>query len=94
MNAEGWYVDPFRAHQARWFSDGLPTKLVRDGTKEFSDDPPNATYEGRLTPIEPEGLASVDDLRRADDAETASDSRKGMQAMVDSAALDFFDPQY
>ena len=29
MNAEGWYVDPYGLHGARWFSDGTPTALVR-----------------------------------------------------------------
>ena len=28
MNAEGWYVDPFGAHEARWFSNGSPTLLA------------------------------------------------------------------
>lgn len=27
---EGWYEDPARRHQYRWFSDGLPTDLVKD----------------------------------------------------------------
>jgi hypothetical protein len=30
VNAEGWYVDPFGSHEARWFSDGVPTGLVRE----------------------------------------------------------------
>jgi hypothetical protein len=37
---EGWYVDPFGVHAARWFSDGTPTALVRDqGGIESRDDP-------------------------------------------------------
>jgi hypothetical protein len=31
---EGWYTDPFGRHEARWLSDGSPTKLVRDGDAE------------------------------------------------------------
>ena len=27
---EGWCTDPFGLHEARWLSDGVPTKLVRD----------------------------------------------------------------
>ena len=29
MSAEGWHEDPFAVHEARWFSDGRPTALVR-----------------------------------------------------------------
>ena len=31
---EGWYTDPWGDHDARWISDGVPTKLVRDGSFE------------------------------------------------------------
>jgi hypothetical protein len=41
MNAEGWYVDPFGEHDERWFSDGHPTSLVRDGAVESRDEPPS-----------------------------------------------------
>jgi hypothetical protein len=37
---QGWYEDPFRLHQARYFSAGRPTKLVRDGNVESYDEPP------------------------------------------------------
>jgi hypothetical protein len=37
---QGWYDDPFRLHQARYFSAGRPTKLVRDGAVESYDEPP------------------------------------------------------
>ena len=30
MREEGWYIDPFELHERRWFSDGVPTKLVSD----------------------------------------------------------------
>ena len=30
MPEEGWYSDPYRVHEQRWFSDGTPTILVRD----------------------------------------------------------------
>jgi hypothetical protein len=66
--AEGWYRDPFRAHQARWYSQGVPTALVRDGDVETHDPPP---LSGGDVP-EPEDLperAASGDLRRADDAE-------------------------
>jgi hypothetical protein len=38
--AEGWYRDPFGTHENRWFSDGEPTALVRDGRNEGNDPPP------------------------------------------------------
>ena len=41
MNAQGWYLDPYHRHQDRWFSDGQPTALVRDGRSEASDPPPD-----------------------------------------------------
>jgi hypothetical protein len=37
---KGWYTDPIGRHGARWMSDGIPTKLVRDAGQESYDDPP------------------------------------------------------
>ena len=34
---EGWYTDPYGRHEARWMSQGTPTRLVRDGSAEASD---------------------------------------------------------
>src|SRR5215475_7796582 len=42
---QGWFEDPFRLHEARYFSAGRPTKLVRDGNVESYDDPPSDTGE-------------------------------------------------
>jgi hypothetical protein len=39
---EGWFIDPYERHEARWFSGGSPTSLVRDGAHEGSDPPPPA----------------------------------------------------
>lgn len=52
---QGWYEDPFRLHEARYFSDGRPTKLVRDGDTESYDEPPAEI-----------GTASGGSLSRAD----------------------------
>jgi len=41
---QGWFEDPFELHEARWFSEGRPTKLVRDGDVESYDEPPSATW--------------------------------------------------
>jgi len=37
---QGWHVDPWLRHQPRYFSDGQPTDLVRDGAQESTDPPP------------------------------------------------------
>jgi len=66
MNAEGWYVDPFGAHEARWFSAGRPTLLVRDNGQELHDPPPQATFDGPLTPVEGVQDSDGSDLLRAD----------------------------
>ncbi len=38
----GWQSDPFNLHEQRYFSQGQPTKLVRDGGVESYDAPPDA----------------------------------------------------
>lgn len=49
---EGWCTDPFARHYARWMSNGVPTKLVRDedGTESY-DDPPDEEWKVTPTPI-------------------------------------------
>jgi Family of unknown function (DUF6159) len=42
----GWYQDPYGRHQARYFSAGQPTKLVRDGAVESYDEPPAGAGPG------------------------------------------------
>jgi hypothetical protein len=39
---QGWHADPFGLHEARYFSAGHPTKLVRDGGTECYDEPPQS----------------------------------------------------
>jgi len=39
----GWQSDPFGLHEQRYFSQGQPTKLVRDGSAESYDPPPTAS---------------------------------------------------
>jgi len=64
-SAEGWYLDPFERHEQRWFSNGRPTSLVRDGVTTTSDDPPAASWDGPLR--EPEEIPARDETRRADE---------------------------
>ena len=40
MRAQGWHRDPYGVHGERWFSDGKPTRLVRDEGVESYDAPP------------------------------------------------------
>lgn len=67
VKAQGWYGDPFRRHNARWFSDGNPTALVRDEGVESKDPPPKTGYIGRLEPapeVEGELLHAYDGVGR------------------------------
>lgn len=66
MAREGWYTDPFTGHEARWFSDGIPTSLVRDGGSTSTDPPPAAPLAQDPRLIEPVPSVADDDLRRAD----------------------------
>jgi hypothetical protein len=66
MNAEGWYLDSFGRHEARWISDGTPTALVRDGEVESQDPPPAGTFDGELQPVAESAASDGEDLRRAD----------------------------
>ncbi|HTU38041.1 MAG TPA: hypothetical protein VMF35_08485 [Acidimicrobiales bacterium] len=67
---EGWYTDPFGRHEARWLSDGVPTKLVRDRGVESYDDPPDTPPTQAWKPIEaPPGALTAVDTLRADDVE-------------------------
>ena len=70
MEAEGWYVDPFGSHEARWISDGRPTALVRDGHVESHDPPPASGYSGVYQRLGEEVQPDTASLRRADEAES------------------------
>jgi hypothetical protein len=69
MNAEGWYIDPFGHREARWFSDGAPTALVRDGGVEGHDPPSSSPFTGEIERVPETALTDGSDLKRADDAE-------------------------
>ncbi len=82
MQAEGWYLDPYGVHEARWISDGAPTALVRDGHVEAHDPPPDRPVEGPLRAVAEQAPADGEDLRRADDAE--ADGPDARQALFDA----------
>jgi len=67
---EGWYTDPYGHHEARWLSDGVPTKLVRDGDTEYYEDPPDSPPSHAWVAIAaPPGSVTSADTLRADAAE-------------------------
>ena len=77
MEAEGWYVDPYAIHDERWFSNGVPTQLVKDGGVESNDRPPDRTWTG---PLEPIGMAvgpGADDFAHRDVDESARQGGDG-----------------
>jgi len=88
--AQGWYRDPYGIHQDRWFSQGEPTKLVRDGRRESYDPAPGEPPpEGDLVPAGQgvEEARNGADLRRANDASSGSYD----PAAARQAAFDLFD---
>ena len=87
LPAEGWYRDPFGAHEARWYSQGVPTALVRDGDAE-AHDPPPPSGDGAPEPEELPEPAIAGDLHRADDAQAPAshDETTPDQAAWDAAA--------
>lgn len=86
---EGWYTDPYGEHEARWLSDGVPTRLARDGKVESFDDPPHAPPSRGWVAIEPPpGSATAADMLRADAAEAEmTPSLAQLNRELNSAAL-------
>ena len=83
QSAEGSYVDPFGEHEARWFSDGEPTALVRDAGIAGNAPPPDRAFDGPL--IEYNGTQSEggDDHLRADSADATYNPKNGVRAALD-----------
>jgi hypothetical protein len=81
--AEGWFEDPYRLHQYRWFSKGKPSKLVRDGQIETEDAPPDMPYVGALVREASDTARNAGgaDLRRATDGR----SRDFWEAAADAS---------
>ena len=82
---EGWYTDPFGRHEARWMSDGEPTKLVRDAGVDSYDAPPHEAPCQATVKIEHPEVGRADDGRRADSAQAGEppDSRGGAERVLD-----------
>ena len=86
MEAEGWYQDPYRVHEERWYSNGTATSLVRDAGVESRDaPPPDPPADNTLVRKAADPAASrPGDLRRADDAETGDRDPNYGDAAFDS----------
>jgi hypothetical protein len=88
VDEEGWFTDPYGRHEARWLSQGEPTKLVRDDGIEAYDEPPTDPPGQVAVRIEGDGSdsAGANDLRRADDAESGDgyDPKKAARAAWDT----------
>ncbi len=84
MNEEGWFVDPFGSHEARWISVGTPTSLVRDGGVESQDPPPSDPITSPLEPWGADPPADGADLKRADDVESQAFDP---QRLTDAASI-------
>ena len=49
----GWEADPFGIHELRYFSQGQPTRLVKDGKVEAYDEPPTGGTPNPAPPPPP-----------------------------------------
>jgi hypothetical protein len=80
---EGWYTDPYGRHEARWLSDGAPTKLVRDDGVTSYDEPPDEPPTQAATRIEVDPAPSHGaDLLRADAAEAGDQTFDASRATL------------
>jgi len=84
MNEEGWYIDPFGRHEARWISAGAPTALVRDDGVESNDPPPDEPITAVMEAWGVDPPADGSDLKRADDAEA---QEFDPQRLTDAASI-------
>lgn len=48
---QGWCSDPYGRHEARWFSGGSPSALVRDSGVESTDPPKGHRSAGEPEPV-------------------------------------------
>ena len=66
MSEEGWYSDPYRVHEHRWFSNGTPTDLVRDQGSTSQDAPPEIAHIEQPRLVEaPQSCAVAGPARQA-----------------------------
>jgi hypothetical protein len=89
VKAQGWYRDPYCVHEDRYFSDGQPTKLVRDRGAECYDPPPPVPPKMELVEVEQSQPGDGSDMRRADDhsAGAVYDKNAAFWSALDSVAV-------
>jgi hypothetical protein len=86
MKAQGWYRDPYLMHDDRYFSDGQPTKLVRDAGAESYDPPPSGPPKVELVEVPHTEARDGNDLCGADDrsAGATDDNTAPFRAVLES----------
>ena len=96
---EGWFTDPYAVHEARWMSDGRPTKLVRDGEVESYDEPPPGPstvvperIEADPSAVDGEDLIRADDAEQTDPYESPSQAMEALDSFAQSGLLDVRHP--
>ena len=90
MRAQGWFRDPYALHEDRYFSDGHPTKLVRDGGVECYDPPPPGPPKVELVEVRDTQPGDASDVHRADERQAGKgvfDKRAAFWAVLDSVAV-------
>jgi len=88
QTAEGWYEVPYRLHQDRWVSMGVPAALVRDLGVEANDPPPMTPLNAPLVPTVDlrQPVPNGDDLRRVGDGGSCSyDPQAAGDAALDTS---------
>ena len=88
---QGWFADPFGVHESRWFSQGRPTALVRDGRAESQDPPPDGPVPGPLRPAQPAPRVGPAPVHASDDLLRASDERDSDGDVLDIPPGEQFD---
>jgi hypothetical protein len=87
MRAQGWCRDPYGIHGERWYSDGEPTSLVRDGGVESRDAPPPGEPSAPPVPLNPTPT-DASDMMRADQStreDQSFDVKAGARAVLDGS---------
>jgi hypothetical protein len=93
VKAQGWYRDPYSVHEDRYFSDGEPTKLVRDGGSESYDPPPPGPPAAELVEVPESEPSDGSDLRRADDPAAGSVSDYNAKAFSTIDSMGVYGPR-
>ena len=83
---EGWYTDPYQRHEARWMSQGKPTRLVRDDGVEGSDPVADIPFV-----VDPERIRGDESAPHGSDLLRADDEQQDAPYVADDAARGAWD---